>query len=148
MPTWENSNMKIRVQMVCGGVSAYQNDFKIQAEAISTAETLAKGCGTVKIVTKDSDIIHYQTTKGYIRVFFISEEPAEVLFHMGDAPEAGTLAEANVRKMLGLLSGKKVDDPSINAAIQQIIDQPNVTHAMGVFQLQYRVPNPVADAGQ
>lgn len=141
--------MKIRVQMVSGGVSAYQNDFAHQADATSAADSLAKGCGQVELLAKDGDILYYQTSKGYIRVFEVgTDETPEVLFHLSSAPDANTMPEANVRKMLGLLSGKKVDDPSINAAIQQIIDQPNVMHSMGVFQLQYRGPNPVADAGQ
>lgn len=80
--------MKIRVQMVSGGVSAYQNDFDKEAAAISCAETLSKGCDKVQIVTKAGDIIHYQTTKGYIRAFALSEEPSEVLFHMSDLPES------------------------------------------------------------
>lgn len=140
--------MKIRVQLVSGGVSAYQNDFDNQAEAISSAEMLAKGCGQVELVTKDGEILHYQTSNGYIRAFAISEEPSEVLFHIGDFPDASTMTEANVRKMLGLLSGKKVDDASIDSAIQQIIDQPNVTHVTGIFQLQYRGQNPAVDASQ
>lgn len=140
--------MKIRVQMVSSGVSAYQNDFAVQADAINAAETLAKGCDQVQLLAKDGDILHYQTSKGYIRAFELAQEPSEVLFHLGNAPDANTMRESDVRKMLGLLSRKKVDDPQINAAIQQIIDQPNVTHSLGVFRLQYRVPNPVADAGQ
>ncbi|WP_421526902.1 hypothetical protein [Pseudomonas brenneri] len=61
------------------------------------------------------------------------------IFHLSAAPDAATMTEDKVRQTLAVLSGKKADDEGINLSIQQIIDKPNVMHAIGVLKLQYRL---------
>ena len=59
-------------------------------------------------------------------------------FHLGTAADAPTMTEQNVRKVLAMLSGKTPDDAQVNAAIQQVIDNPGQAHTVGAFMLQYR----------
>lgn len=59
-------------------------------------------------------------------------------FHLGPAADAATMTEQNVRRILAMLSGKTPEDEQINAAIQQVIDNPAQVHSIGVFMLQYR----------
>jgi hypothetical protein len=61
------------------------------------------------------------------------------VFHLSAAPDAATMTEEKVRQTLAVLSGKKTDDEGITLAIQQVIDKPNVMHAVGVLKLQYRL---------
>ena len=59
-------------------------------------------------------------------------------FHLGPVADAVTMTEQNVRRVLAMLSGKTPEDEQINAAIQQVIDNPAHMHTVGVFMLQYR----------
>ncbi|NWD80897.1 hypothetical protein HX891_10955 [Pseudomonas reactans] len=59
-------------------------------------------------------------------------------FHLGPAADAATMTEQNVRRVLAMLSRKTQEDEQINAAIQQVIDNPAQVHTVGVFMLQYR----------
>ena len=61
------------------------------------------------------------------------------VFHLSAAPDAATMTEEKVRQTLAVLSGKKTDDEGITLAIKQVIDKPNVMHAVGVLKLQYRL---------
>jgi len=57
----------IRVQMVRSGMLAYQAEFDNEAEAVSTAESIAAGCGDAKKDSVSGCLISFSTKGGFVR---------------------------------------------------------------------------------
>ena len=61
----------IRVQMVSGGIPAYQNDFASEDEAKSAGESLALGAKAAKVAPQSGELFRFQSERTTIRAFAV-----------------------------------------------------------------------------
>jgi hypothetical protein len=58
-----------RVQLVSAGIPAFQNDYGSEVEAVKVAESLLGGMVNPQVRHHDTDVLHYKSDKGYLRVY-------------------------------------------------------------------------------
>lgn len=66
----------IRLQMVAGGIPAYQNDFTSEAGARTVAESFALGAKAAKVEPHDEELFRFESKRTTIRAFPLSQRGA------------------------------------------------------------------------
>jgi len=82
------ASIRIRVQMLRDGISAYQSDFGDVRQASIAARFLA-AAGTAKEVASETDVVRYVSSKMTVRAFAVSVQPSVEVTPVGADSAAG-----------------------------------------------------------